>query len=339
MTVAGTTGLPWLQSAGGGLPSIPGTPPTSGSPAAQAQSGLLGGSTTPAGALSPEAKAYFDAHPEVLKKWDSLGDKWKADRGVKTLDDYALQHYNKWGKGAGWEWGAAGTEPPEDIHTKQRHDANITRGLESIGDGRGMRWQKDSYEGGIEDHRGIKYRNQREDDGLNLYRKGIDYIRPESTVHGQLQGLLSDSDPLMQRAKTKAMQHAQSRGLQNSSMAATAGQAAMIDAAMPIAQADAAMYGKFDEMDAQYDMGKDMQLFTTKMQERLNEANFAQETQGWLMNSFTDLTGGWSNNFAAIMSNPKLTPGDRATMIQQGTDWINSSISTLAELGGFSYEL
>jgi len=59
-------------------------------------------------------------------------------------------------------------------------------------------------------------------------------------VRKQLTSLLAEDNPYMQRAATSAMQYAAGRGLQNSSMAATAGHAAAIDAAMPIAQADAA---------------------------------------------------------------------------------------------------
>jgi hypothetical protein len=59
-------------------------------------------------------------------------------------------------------------------------------------------------------------------------------------VSKQLTNLLAQDNPYMQRAATSAMQFANNRGLLNSSIAATAGQAAAIDAAMPIAQADAA---------------------------------------------------------------------------------------------------
>ncbi len=58
-------------------------------------------------------------------------------------------------------------------------------------------------------------------------------------VSNQLQGLLDPSNPLMQRAMARANEAANARGLINSSIATQAGQTAMIDAALPIAQADA----------------------------------------------------------------------------------------------------
>lgn len=59
------------------------------------------------------------------------------------------------------------------------------------------------------------------------------------TVQGQLAGITESGSPLMQRAETRAAQQANRRGLINSSMAVQAGQAALYDAALPIAQQDA----------------------------------------------------------------------------------------------------
>lgn len=61
----------------------------------------------------------------------------------------------------------------------------------------------------------------------------------KSTVQGQLSGILDAGSPLMTRAETAAKQGMNRRGLLNSSMAVTAGQAALYDAALPIAQQDA----------------------------------------------------------------------------------------------------
>lgn len=58
-------------------------------------------------------------------------------------------------------------------------------------------------------------------------------------VSGRLHGLLQSDSPYIDRARTRARQYANRRGLMNSSIAAGAGEAAAIDAALPIAQADA----------------------------------------------------------------------------------------------------
>jgi hypothetical protein len=55
----------------------------------------------------------------------------------------------------------------------------------------------------------------------------------------QVNKIIAQDDPLMQQAATTAKQAANGRGLLNSSMAIQAGQAAVMDRAMPIAQYDA----------------------------------------------------------------------------------------------------
>lgn len=62
----------------------------------------------------------------------------------------------------------------------------------------------------------------------------------DDSVQTQLNGLLKQSNPLMQKAKTEGMQFANRRGLGNSSIAAGATQTAMLDKAVPIASQDAA---------------------------------------------------------------------------------------------------
>jgi hypothetical protein len=68
--------------------------------------------------------------------------------------------------------------------------------------------------------------------------------KPTGTVQGQVESILAKDSPLMQRARTLATQQMAQRGLVNSSMAAGAGTAAMIDRATPIAQQDANAYNQ-----------------------------------------------------------------------------------------------
>ena len=69
-------------------------------------------------------------------------------------------------------------------------------------------------------------------------------VQANETVQNQLQGILSSGSPLLARAQQQALETANGRGLLNSSMAAEAGTAAMIDKAMPIASQDATTYGQ-----------------------------------------------------------------------------------------------
>ncbi len=67
-------------------------------------------------------------------------------------------------------------------------------------------------------------------------------VDPNQTVQGQLDGIIAKNSPLMQRAETKANEQMNGRGLLNSSMAVGAAQTAVLDAATPIATADAGTY-------------------------------------------------------------------------------------------------
>lgn len=64
-------------------------------------------------------------------------------------------------------------------------------------------------------------------------------VNNDQTVQGQVKNIIDANSPLMQQADTRSKQQMNSRGLMNSSMAIGAGQAALYDAALPIAQADA----------------------------------------------------------------------------------------------------
>lgn len=62
------------------------------------------------------------------------------------------------------------------------------------------------------------------------------------TSAGQVESMLANDSPLLQRARTIAKQGMAQRGLVNSSMAQGAGAAAMIDRVTPLAQQDASIY-------------------------------------------------------------------------------------------------
>lgn len=74
---------------------------------------------------------------------------------------------------------------------------------------------------------------------------GYEAEKPEvnegkDTVQGQIEGIIAKNSPLMQQARTRAKQAQNQKGTLNSSMAIQAGQAAVYEAALPIAQQDAA---------------------------------------------------------------------------------------------------
>lgn len=69
-------------------------------------------------------------------------------------------------------------------------------------------------------------------------------VTPDQTVEGRINSILNPSNPIIQQARTRAAQTMNSRGLMNSSLAISAGDAAAYDAAIPIATADATTASK-----------------------------------------------------------------------------------------------
>jgi hypothetical protein len=69
-------------------------------------------------------------------------------------------------------------------------------------------------------------------------------VDDNQTVAGQVRNLINENNPLQQQAATRAKQAMNQNGMLNTTMATQAGHAAMYDAALPIAQADAATYGR-----------------------------------------------------------------------------------------------
>ena len=67
-------------------------------------------------------------------------------------------------------------------------------------------------------------------------------VNQDQTVAGQIKRIIDEGGPLQEQAQARARQDAASRGLVNSSMGVQAGQAALYQAALPIAQQDANTY-------------------------------------------------------------------------------------------------
>lgn len=80
------------------------------------------------------------------------------------------------------------------------------------------------------------------------FKDASTYIDKASmTVAGQLEKLLGSDSPYIQASRNATKEQAAARGLQNSTLAAYAGQRAAIESALPIAQQDAQMYSTFGQ--------------------------------------------------------------------------------------------
>lgn len=74
--------------------------------------------------------------------------------------------------------------------------------------------------------------------------------KPTETVAGQLGSVLAADGPLMQQARAQAMTQANERGMLNSSLAASAGEDAMISSALQVATPDAGYYNHASDYNA-----------------------------------------------------------------------------------------
>lgn len=67
-------------------------------------------------------------------------------------------------------------------------------------------------------------------------------VAPDQTVRGQLDSVLAQNSPILQRARQQGLEAANARGLVNSSMGVQAGEAALLDQALRIATPDAGTF-------------------------------------------------------------------------------------------------
>ncbi len=163
------------------------------------------------------------------------------------------------------------------------------------------------------------------------------------TVQGQLSGLLQKENPLMQRAYYKGQDYANSRGLLNSSVGAEAAQAAMMDVALPIAQQDSSTYYNQAQtnqkhafsawqagLDRQFEssMKNADQTFQQGQLDREVYANF----RGQLTTAIQDLTKTTSINITEIQTSPNISAEDKATMITQQQELLQSLTNNISGL-------
>jgi hypothetical protein len=78
--------------------------------------------------------------------------------------------------------------------------------------------------------------------GAEGYDATTGEITPDMTAAGQMANITSQASPLMTQAANRGSRISNTRGLQNSSIAAGASQAEMVKAATPLAQQDASTY-------------------------------------------------------------------------------------------------
>jgi len=111
-------------------------------------------------------------------------------------------------------------------------------------------------------------------------------VTGNQTVQGQVQGLVDEGNPLMEASRRQASNAANSRGMLNSTMASSAGQAAMFDTALDIARPDAEMYGKAASYNA--DMSNQFSMAQAELDSTNNQFNAGSQNASTLQGSELD---------------------------------------------------
>jgi hypothetical protein len=154
-------------------------------------------------------------------------------------------------------------------------------------------------------------------------------VTSDQTVEGRLSSIMNANNPIIQMARSQAMQTANGRGLLNSSMAGQAGEAAAFQSAMPIAQQDASTAAKaasynadeanqFGIKNADALNARGMQGLQTNTQIQL------QGMQGETQRDVTAMQGQTSKDIAGIQAQTQLTTQGMQGQTQRDVSQLNA---------------
>ena len=156
------------------------------------------------------------------------------------------------------------------------------------------------------------------------------------TVAGQMEGLLSEESPYIDRARASSAEAANARGLQNSSIAAGAGEAAAIDAALPIAMQDAATY--YQTASREQDFQNDSALqslreagsnYRAELSNEYNFANLAQEDRAAMTNLMSKTMDTYEQRYLEIMTDPSLDEAGKNAAL----DFLDRNVRSVMDSG------
>lgn len=178
-------------------------------------------------------------------------------------------------------------------------------------------------------------------------------VTPNQTVASQFASLTDPNSALMQQARARAMQGMNSRGIVNSSMAQTAADSAMYDAAMPIAKQDAATYADAGKTNAGFTQQWNINDKNNQLQREMQQASIAaqaalqsgsiqaQQALQQASQTFQGLQNGssnatqiyaWLNDQIASIYKSDLSTDAKQKLVDQLTSQANSSLASIATL-------
>lgn len=158
----------------------------------------------------------------------------------------------------------------------------------------------------------------------------------ENSVSGRVDAILAGDSPLMRRAKAEGLQAASRRGLGNSSMAAQASQAAMLNAATPIASQEAQQQAAAELAAADAAEKARLQREQLAAASADSLAKTAAEERARMLAALTDLTGQRFNALSNTLANHKIKADARNSVISSINDQYQSTMNYMQNLYGVS---
>lgn len=155
------------------------------------------------------------------------------------------------------------------------------------------------------------------------------------TVQGQIKTIIDDNSPLMQQAVTRSKAAANQKGLVNSSMAVTAGQSALYDAALPIASQDAATYNQNKQFNA--NAGNEAMQFTAAGQNQAESQVLSGQQNIQQIQSQTDSQSRLMSEKSEIDKQMLTADAETKTQLMNRQAEINKELATMES--GFSKEM
>lgn len=159
---------------------------------------------------------------------------------------------------------------------------------------------------------------------------------PDNSVSGRVDAILASDSPLMRRAGAEGMQAANRRGLGNSSMSVQASQAAILNAATPIASQEAQQQASAELAAADASNRERLQQAQLDAAAADTQARIAADERAKMLAALTDLTGQRFNALSNILANHKVSSGARSSAISSFNDQYQSTLNYLQNLYGVS---
>lgn len=172
------------------------------------------------------------------------------------------------------------------------------------------------------------------------WQKPESYVSPQSTVQGQLSSILDSNSPLMKQAAAKGKVISQGKGYSSSTASTAVAMGAMINAALPIAQQDAATFARFAENEQTADIAKDMATYGHELTRRLDQMKIDSAEKQGMMSMFGSLTSNFMTMMDNVINNPKITNSDQVLNMYKDTykklgDLFASFIGGNVQWGGY----